>query len=679
MTCHPCRLALSKGHVKEAQFRETGFLTGFRNWKKGVERFRIHALSDVHLEVMSKMAMSRRPIDVVMTDTQIEEQQRNRVIFIEILGMIRGLARSGAPLRGHAADDGFLMRMLQERAATDPQIASWMRRSKNFLSHDCQDELISIMATMVQRDLVNAASRSGFFSIIADGTTDICGKEQFSVCLRFVDDDLTPKEKFVGMYECPDSGGETLAKAVLDVTVRLMGGTTKLRGQCYDGASNMSGRLSGVQARIREVQPKALYVHCTNHSLDLALTEQAREIGLVSDVMVLVRDVSSCLNTGKRHNMLREHVIESMETHEDSAMHGGGPPRKLLALCPTRWTVRAAAFKRFLEQYDAVLKTLEDLQEDKGVATDVRSKIRGQVAALRAYETVFGMVVCQAVFTPCELFARQLQTPSLNMSEVTNGAALLIDTLTAMRTEGEFEKMCVRVDRIAEKLDGEILPPKKRRKKKPPKRFEHQSQTTPDADLDPKEELRRVFYQILDLVTGELKRRFDQPGIAQLKKIEQLLLQPGEVGADDITSMVGIFGENDCNSGKDVDVELLRAQLAVMRNSEFAQGAKTVTELASVLEKQGTVVQNMLSEVVKLVRLFLTVPVSGASSERSFSALRHIKTYLRSTMRQSRLSHLLLLYVHQEQALSLDLKRVLDDFVRNRPERRASTLGYFGE
>ncbi len=45
-----------------------------------------------------------------------------------------------------------------------------------------------------------------------------------------------------------------------------------LRGQGYDGASTMSGEKSGVQKKIREKQPKAIYTHCAGHSFNLAIS-----------------------------------------------------------------------------------------------------------------------------------------------------------------------------------------------------------------------------------------------------------------------------------------------------------------------------------------------------------------------------------------------------------------------
>ena len=42
-------------------------------------------------------------------------------------------------------------------------------------------------------------------------------------------------------------------------------------GQCFDGAANMSGAKKGVAARVKEVVPNAIYVHCYAHLLNLAL------------------------------------------------------------------------------------------------------------------------------------------------------------------------------------------------------------------------------------------------------------------------------------------------------------------------------------------------------------------------------------------------------------------------
>jgi len=45
----------------------------------------------------------------------------------------------------------------------------------------------------------------------------------------------------------------------------------KLVGQCYDGASVMAGHLTGLQARVKNVAPNAIFTHCLAHMFNLVL------------------------------------------------------------------------------------------------------------------------------------------------------------------------------------------------------------------------------------------------------------------------------------------------------------------------------------------------------------------------------------------------------------------------
>ncbi|XP_025416944.1 uncharacterized protein LOC112688119 [Sipha flava] len=51
-----------------------------------------------------------------------------------------------------------------------------------------------------------------------------------------------------------------------------------LRGQGYDGGANMSGKYRGVQAKILNLQPKAIYTHCASHRLNLTLIKACRNM-----------------------------------------------------------------------------------------------------------------------------------------------------------------------------------------------------------------------------------------------------------------------------------------------------------------------------------------------------------------------------------------------------------------
>lgn len=68
------------------------------------------------------------------------------------------------------------------------------------------------------------------FALIVDGTQDVSGTEQESVCLCYVDHDLIPHEEFIGLYAVTETTGESLAKMAIDVLSRLHLPLCALRG-----------------------------------------------------------------------------------------------------------------------------------------------------------------------------------------------------------------------------------------------------------------------------------------------------------------------------------------------------------------------------------------------------------------------------------------------------------------
>ena len=68
--------------------------------------------------------------------------------------------------------------------------------------------------------------------------------------------------------------------------------------------------------------------------------------------------------------------------------------------------------------------------------------------------------------------------------------------------------------------------------------------------------------------------------------------------------------------------------------------------------------------------LFLTLPVTVATAERSFSKLKLIKTYLRNIMQNDRLSGLAVLSIENAKARKLDVSKIIDDFASRKARRR---------
>ena len=86
--------------------------------------------------------------------------------------------------------------------------------------------------------------------------------------------------------------------------------------------------------------------------------------------------------------------------------------------------------------------------------------------------------------------------------------------------------------------------------------------------------------------------------------------------------------------------------------------------------------KDMFSEIDKILRLYLTIPVTTCTAERSFSSLRRVKNYLRSTMSEERLNNIMLLHVHKEETDTLDLTEIARLFV-SANTRRNDFFGKF--
>ena len=59
----------------------------------------------------------------------------------------------------------------------------------------------------------------------------------------------------------------------------------------------------------------------------------------------------------------------------------------------------------------------------------------------------------------------------------------------------------------------------------------------------------------------------------------------------------------------------------------------------------------IFSEIDKLLRLYLTIPVATCTAERRFLSLRSMKNYLQSTMSEERLNNVMLLHVHKRKQM----------------------------
>ena len=180
-------------------------------------------------------------------------------MFLVLLQNICFLARQGLAFRSHDDVSSNFHQLLLLRSEDNPELTDWILKKKcKYTSHEIQNECLQIMAMHIVRRLSQAIRTAAYFAVMADECTEFSNKEQFTICIRWVGDDLVDHEDFIGLYQVDSINAECLTHAIKDTLLRMNISLSNCRGQCYDGASTMSGSKSGVMARLCSEEKRAL-------------------------------------------------------------------------------------------------------------------------------------------------------------------------------------------------------------------------------------------------------------------------------------------------------------------------------------------------------------------------------------------------------------------------------------
>lgn len=170
---------------------------------------------------------------------------------------------------------------------------------------------------------------------------------------------------------------------------------------------------------------------------------------------------------------------------------------------------------------------------------------------------------------------------------------------------------------------------------------------------------RLEYFKVLDTALAELSSRLNQDGLHIYEQLEQCLLT-GNIN-------------DTCRQYPEIDVAILSVQLPMFKlQFKYNSTDEAVNALRSCVSE----VRILFSQVETLIRLLLVVPATSCEAERSFSGLRRLKTWLRSTMTQERLNSVAVCNVHRSYIDKIDLHALANDFI-NFNERREQLFGKF--
>ena len=471
-----------------------------------------------------------------------------------------------------------------------------------------------------------------------------------------MDDLLCVHEEFIGLYEVESIEASSLFFVVKDVLLRLNLTWEKARGQCYDGASNMSGKQSGLAKRITDEQPKAYFTHCYGHSLNLAACDMIRRSMVMKKALETTQEITKLVKYSPRRENLFKHIKDEIAPTSPG----------VCILCPTRWTVRANSMQSIIENY-AVLQELWEEAASIVHDTETIARIRGVEALMQSFDFFFGLVLGEKLLRITDNLSKTLQIKTFSASEGQEVAKMTKRTLKSMRSEENFNLFWELIMKMS--VDVDVSEPRLPRRRKVPARYEEGS-APPEFPSTVKELYRPQYYAALDLIIQAIDDRFDQPGYKTYSSLQNVLLKV--LNSGDISEELKVVLDS---YGSDFHATNLKPQLEIFAKN-VPGDIKNIFDIKNYLQQLGSAEKALLSEVITIMKLILVMPATNAMSERSFSAMWRVKSYLRSTMHQERLNHLMILHIHKDKTDQLFLPEIANDFI-SKSERRSQAFGKF--
>ncbi|KAL8583716.1 hypothetical protein ACOMHN_037439 [Nucella lapillus] len=300
-----------------------------------------------------------------------------------------------------------------------------------------------------------------------------------------------------------------------------------------------------------------------------------------------------------------------------------------------------------IDNYPVLQVTLEEVA--KGY-DEYSRKASGLLSLMQNFSKMFGLQLSKQVFGATETLSNTLQHKQTTCRDAQAAVDICLAFLESIRTDAAFCAFFQKTKEDAEDVCDE-----------PSIRRHYRLQYT-----NPETYFRAEYFQVLDLVMEDIKRRFHQDTFGFAREMEGVLMSKLPAGESRLPDLYE----------SDLDFQTLERDLAMI-SSSLAQQQKTmdVDGIISTLNELPSI-PLMFSNTDQLLRLYLTLPVTTRTAERSFSALRRVKTYMRTSMTQKLLNHCMLAHVHKAQTDSLDMKEIAKDFMQ-RNDVIASFFGSF--
>ncbi|XP_071683789.1 uncharacterized protein [Lolium perenne] len=358
--------------------------------------------------------------------TQIEKNE-HLIRLNAAIDICRYLLHQGQPFRGHdesedSTNKGNYLELKDYTMMQNDVVAKAFKnapRNNQLVSPTIQKDITQCFAEEIMGSILKDID-NGVFSLLVDECRDVSDKEQMAVVLRYVNKCGVSNERFVGVVHVEETTADYL-KSTIDFMFAKFGlSLQQVRGQGYDGASNMAGEFNGLQAKIMRENSSAYYVHCFAHKLNLVVVSLAKKItdvGEFFDMISLLVTVAgySCKRKDKLREYHQEEVRKAICRGELSTGSGLNQEMSLQRPGDTRWNSHYTTLLSLSKMFPSVVKILEYVEED-GKDPYKKRQANGLLKYFQTFDSVFFLHMMMIIFAWTNGLSKTFQTKDMDMA-----------------------------------------------------------------------------------------------------------------------------------------------------------------------------------------------------------------------------------------------------------------------